>query len=315
MTQMKSKSLFMVAATAVFFCCVLNVTAQTAGQSKKELMWSETFANDYSMSPDLTYGNQNNVPLHLDVWRNKRATQAVPTLMYIHGGGWIIGNKSGAGTMLLPYIQLGWNVVNVEYRLGGVSLAPAAVQDARCALRWIIRNAKTYNIDTTRIVVSGHSAGGHLALIVGMLPQDTELDSLCPGDEPLKVAAVVDWYGIADVNDILAGPHRETYAGAWIGAQPLREELARSVSPMTYVRPGLPPIIMIHGDHDPTVPYSQSVDLSAALTKVGVPNQLVTIPGGRHGSFSNEDEVGAYNKIWDFLRSNVPSLATAVPAQ
>ena len=84
---------------------------------------------------------------------------------------------------------------------------------------------------------------------------------------------------------------------------------------MTYVRPGLPPIIMIHGDHDPTVPYSQSVDLSAALTKVGVPNQLVTIPGGRHGSFSNEDEVGAYNKIWDFLRSNVPSLATAVPAQ
>jgi acetyl esterase/lipase len=275
--------------------------------------WSETVANDYSISPDITYGFENNIPLHLDVWRNMRAQAPAPTLMYIHGGGWIIGNKSGADTMLLPYIKLGWNVVNVEYRLGGQSLAPAAVQDARCALRWILRNTKNYNFDPDRIVVSGHSAGGHLALMVGMLSPGTDLDSACPGDEPMKVAAVVDWYGIPDVNDILSGPHLETYAGAWIGAQPSKEQLAKTVSPLTYVRPGLPPIIMIHGDQDPTVPYSQSVALSAALAKVHVAHEIVTIPDGRHGSFSNEETIRAYGKIWTFLRTNVPSLSAAVP--
>jgi acetyl esterase/lipase len=309
------RRLYKMSTVFIVCCCIVNLTAQTAKKSKQELVWAETFANDYSMSPDVTYGYQNNVPLHLDIWRNMRAQQPSPTLMYIHGGGWIIGNKAGANTMLLPYIQLGWNVINVEYRLGGVSLAPAAVQDVRCALRWMIRNAKAYNIDPSRIVVSGHSSGGHLALMTGMLPQDSELDSACPGDEPLKVAAIVDWYGIADVNDILSGPHLETYAGAWIGAQPLKEQLAKSVSPMTYVKPGLPPIIMIHGDQDPTVPYSQSVALSAALQKAGVPNQLVTIPHGKHGSFSNEETIDAYNKIWNFLRSNVPSLASAVPSE
>ena len=84
---------------------------------------------------------------------------------------------------------MGWNVVNVEYRLARVSGAPAAVEDCLCALRWIIRNAKQYNIDITKLVVSGSSAGGHLALTTGMIPPSAGLDRQCPGNEELKVAA------------------------------------------------------------------------------------------------------------------------------
>jgi acetyl esterase/lipase len=304
-----------VVAVVVLSCAAFHAMAQTAVPDVKELSWSETVANHYAISPGVVYGNENNVLLRLDVWRNTIAKGSIPTLMYIHGGGWMIGDKTGADPFLLPYLELGWNIVNVEYRLGGVSLAPAAVQDVRCALRWMVRNEKAYNIDPDRIVVSGHSAGGHLALMVGMLPQDSEMDSACPGDEPLKVAAVVDWYGIADGNDILFGPHLETYAVSWIGVQPLKEQLAKSLSPITYVRPGLPPVIMIHGDQDPTVPYSQSVALGTALKKVGVPNELVTISGGKHGGFSDPETTDAYEKIWRFLRANVPAVSSMVPAR
>jgi acetyl esterase/lipase len=296
---------------AVLICLM---TAMVQGQgTKQDLQWAETAANHYVISADQTYGTANNIALHLDVWRNTAVQSPNATLMYIHGGGWIIGDKAGADTMLLPYLRLGWNVVNVEYRLGGQSLAPAAVQDVRCALRWMVRNAKTYNIDPARIIVSGHSAGGHLALMVGMLPPGTDMDSACPGDEPLSVAAVVDWYGITDVNDLLSGPHLQTYAGAWIGPQPLKDQLARSVSPLTYVRKGLPPIIMIHGDQDPTVSYSQSVALNAALLKTHNMHELVTISGGKHGSFSDEETARAYRSIFAFLRTNVPSLASVLP--
>jgi acetyl esterase/lipase len=105
----------------------------------------------------------------------------------------------------LPYLETGWSVVNVEYRLARVSLAPAAVEDCRCALRWVIRNAKQYNFDTNKIVVTGHSAGGHLALTTGILPASAGLDRQCPGNEELKVAAIVNWFGITDVVDLLDG--------------------------------------------------------------------------------------------------------------
>lgn len=289
----------------IFACSAHPAHSQQTSQNH----WAETASFRYGVDSDITYGVFNNTPVHLDVWQNHAATGPVPTLMYIHGGGWVFGNKDGAVNLFLPYIERGWNVVNVEYRMAANSLAPAAVEDSRCALRWIYDNAAKYHFDTNRIVVSGHSAGGHLALMVGMLPNGTDLDSQCPADPnapPLKVAAIVNWFGITDVNEILDGPDRKTYAVAWIGAQPDPHEVAKHVSPMTYVRPGLPPIITIQGDHDPTVPYSQGVSLRDALTKAGVPNQLVTIPGGVHGNFSDDQTINAFDQIWKFLDANVP---------
>jgi acetyl esterase/lipase len=227
-----------------------------------------------------------------------------PTLLYIHGGGWTGGSKEGSVFTFLPYLEKGWSVVNVEYRLARVSLAPAAVEDCLCALRWVIHNAKTYSFDTNNLVVTGNSAGGHLSLTTGMIPASAGLDRECPGPEQLKVSAIVNWYGITDVEDLLDGPNMKTYAVTWLSSMENRREIARRVSPIHYVRADLPPIITIHGDADPTVPYSHAVRLHEALQKAGVPNQLVTIPGGHHGGFSREQTLRAYKEIEKFLAAH-----------
>jgi acetyl esterase/lipase len=262
--------------------------------------WPVEAANNYRVSTNITYLVANNYEAKLDVYQ-RRSEGLHPTLIYIHGGGWVGGTKEGALMSLMPWFEMGWNVVNVEYRLGRVSLAPAAVEDCLCALRWIGTHADQYRIDTSRLVVSGDSAGGHLSLTTGMIPQSAGLDRQCPGPDLPKVAAIVNFYGITDVVDLLDGPNMKSYAVAWFGSRPDREEIARRVSPLNFVRADLPPILTIHGDADPTVPYNHAVRLHEALAKAGVPNQLLTIPGGRHGGFNNEERLLVFKTIREFL--------------
>jgi len=261
-------------------------------------------ADRYWMQPDVVYGGANNTPLKLDIWYPRDNPNPTPTLAYIHGGGWIFGSKEGAVYQFLPYLEKGWRVVNVEYRMAGNSLAPGAVEDTRCALRWIYRNAAQWKFDTSKIVLTGHSAGGHLSLITAMLPKGTAIDNRCYGDEDLKVAAVVNWYGISDVNDLIQGPNLKNYAVMWMGSMPNAAEVAKSVSPLTYVRAGLPPVITIHGDKDDVVPYTHATRLRDELTKAGVTNKLVTVKGGGHGMFAQADYVTAFDEIWTFLKDN-----------
>ncbi|HQU92098.1 MAG TPA: alpha/beta hydrolase [Pyrinomonadaceae bacterium] len=263
----------------------------------------------YWMQPDVVYGSANNTPLKLDIWYPRDNPNPTTTVVYIHGGGWIFGSKEGAVYQLLPYLERGWRVVNVEYRMAGNSLAPGSVEDTRCALRWIYRNAAQWKFDTSKIILTGHSAGGHLSLITGMLPDGTALDNRCYanakyGDVPMKVAAIINWYGISDVNDLIKGPNVRNYAAMWMGSLPNAEEVAKSVSPLTYVRPGLPPIISIHGDKDSVVPYTHSVRLHEALKKTNNVEQLVTIEGGDHGMFTKEQYTKGYDAIWKFLSEN-----------
>jgi acetyl esterase/lipase len=250
---------------------------------------------------NITYITANNYEAKLDVYRPRDLTQPNPVVIFIHGGGWVAGTKEGSALELLPYLMMGFSVVNVEYRLARVSLAPAAVEDCRCALQWVIRNAERYKFDTNKIVVTGMSAGGHLALMTGMLPAAAGLDRQCSGTTDMKVAAIINWYGITDVNDLLDGPNMKGYAVVWLGSQINRDEIARRVSPLTYVRAGLPPILTIHGDADPTVPYNHAVRLHQALDRAGVPNRLLTIPGGKHGGFNATETQRIYATIWDFL--------------
>lgn len=286
---------------------VLAVSAYSAlGQGL-----SSSITASYRVTPNITYLTANNFEAKLDVYARSDVTTPQPTMIWIHGGGWTGGNKEGATFSLLPYMEMGWNVVNVEYRLAKVSLAPAAVEDCLCALRWVMRNAKQYNFDTSKLVVSGSSAGGHLALTTAMIPASEGLDRECPGNEELKVAAVVDWFGITDVADLLDGQNRKTYAVQWMGSMPNRVEIAKRVSPLTYVRAGLPPIISIQGDQDPTVPYAHSVRLQDALKKVGVDGELVTIPGGKHGGFTRVENQRAHAAIKAFLAKH--GLIAALP--
>ncbi|MEO8027699.1 MAG: alpha/beta hydrolase [Bryobacteraceae bacterium] len=287
--------------TRTFFTSILLGALGLAGAlSAQTGDWGVGLINDYAVTPNVTYLTANNYADKLDVYRPRHAAGPTPTLIYIHGGGWVGGTKEGSVMQIMPYLQMGWAVVNVEYRLGAVSLGPAAVEDCLCSLKWVIRNAKQYNFDTSKIVVTGNSAGGHLSLTTGMLGE-TDLHRECPGNEQLKVAAIVNWYGITDVADLLDGPNQKSYAVAWLGSMPNRNEIAKRVSPLEYVRKGQPPVITIHGDADPTVPYQHAIRLHAALEKAGVPNRLVTIPGGKHGGFPAGENLRAFTAIREFL--------------
>ena len=288
---------------------VLSPTLALAQESRGNadpLAAAIAFQTDYQITPNITYVTANNYEAKLDVYRRRNSPQPRPTLINIHGGGWTGGSKESNSLMFLPFLQMGWNVVNVEYRLARVSLAPAAVEDCLCALRWVHRNAKQYDFDTSRLVVTGDSAGAHLALTTGMLPASAGLDRECPGTEELKVAAIINWYGIVDVVDLLDGPNMKTYAVTWLGSMPDREVVAKRVSPLTYVRAGLPPVLTIHGDADPTVPYTHALRLREALDKAGVPNRLVTVPGGRHGNFTQPERLRIFGAIREFLDQYVP---------
>jgi acetyl esterase/lipase len=292
-----SKANFSFAAIGGFLILAPGIQAQSAGASA----FSAEAQVGYRAVPNITYITANNYEAKLDLYQARGQSAPQATVIYFHGGGWTGGSKEASILTLLPYFEMGWNVVNVEYRLARVSLAPAAVEDCLCALRWVIHNAKEYNIDTSRLVVTGNSAGGHLALTTGMIPASAGLDRQCPGPEELKVAAIVNWYGITDVADLLEGTNKRVYAVTWLGSLENRKEIAARVSPLTYVRPGLPPILSIQGDADPTVPYNHSVRLHAALEKAGIPNKLVTVPGGLHGNFKPEEYPRLYGEIRDFF--------------
>jgi acetyl esterase/lipase len=237
---------------------------------------------------------------------------ARPTLIFFHGGGWVEGGGTKAALLTsLPYIAMGMDMVYVDYRIAPQSLAPAAVQDSRCALHWVYEHAKDYGFDTTKIVVTGQSAGGHLALMTGMLDPSAGLDNECTRPEndwrsgaiqDVKVAAIVDFFGPTDVADLIQGPNIRGYAVRWLGSQPDRMEVAKQVSPLTYVHKGLPPILEIHGDKDAIVPYEHAVKLHEALDREGVPNQLITVPGGGHGEWTHQQNLEVQNAVIAFLR-------------
>ena len=280
---------------------VLLLAGAGSAQNPNAGAWAAHVGAAYRVASDVVYQKATNYDLKLDVYVPMDATGPLPVAMYFHGGGWTARSKEYMVLNVLPYLEMGWVVVNVGYRLANVANAPAAVEDGRCALRWVIRNAKQYMIDPSKIVVTGHSAGGHLALTTGMLPESAGLDRQCPGKEELRVAAVVNWVGITDVSDVLEGPNQKAYAVQWLGSQPNREEIAKRVSPINYVRPGLPPILTVHGDADPTVPYAQAVRLHQALDRAGVPNKLLTVPGGGHWRFTAEQDAKLFVQIREFL--------------
>lgn len=225
-----------------------------------------------------------------------------PTIVYIYGGGWQTGSKEQYVLWYLPYLQLGFRVAAIQYRLSGVAAAPAAVEDCRCAFRWIARNGLKYGIDPDRLVLTGGSAGGHLALLTAML--DDSLDGACNDSSPApKARAVINYYGATDMVELLG--EGRPYLQRWFrGPDP--KELAQRISPLTWVRAGVPPVLTLHGDADGSIPYSQSTRLHEALSKAGVSNQLVTIAGGAHGrhTWTDADTLRVQRAIESFLRKH-----------
>jgi uncharacterized protein (TIGR02246 family) len=232
-----------------------------------------------------------------------------PGVIMFHGGGWIRSTKE---TMMdafcLPYLERGFVVANVEYRVAGAATAPAAVNDALTAAKWFFDRAGKYNVDPARIVVTGASAGGHLALMVGMTPASAGLGPAIP------IAAIVNGYGVADVGDLLEGPHRQGFAVQWLPEQAGRSDLAKRLSPLTYVRKGLPPTLTVQGENDHTVPHEQGVRLTAALKEAGVDAEMMTVPDAGHG-FSKTQWPAVHARIFEFLARRGILAATQAAAQ
>src|ERR1019366_3707519 len=223
--------------------------------SPMNLIPASIMPDRYLVKANITYAEANGYECKLDVYRPANTSAPVPTVILIHGGGWVNGVKEECVLQIPPYLEMGCAVVNVEYRLARVSLAPAAVEDCRRALRWVAVHAKEYQFDPTRVITTRASAAGHLALMTGMLDASAGFDQLTENDPKVvgpHVAAIINWHGVTDVADVL----EEQYAATWLGNLPGRKELARALSPLTYVRRTTPPVLSIHGDHDQLVPYN-----------------------------------------------------------
>ena len=283
---------------AVLVTLVFPATSQAQG-------YSSSIAVPYRATPNVTYMTVGAWEAKLDIYARTDGTTSSPTLIFFHGGDSSAGSKDAATLFLLAYLEWGWNVVNVEHRLPGLTLAPAAAQNAACALQWVADNAKQYGFDQNRLVVSGTSSGGWFALTTAFARPTASDTPPCPWLKPTgltaKVAAVVNWYGVADLVDVREGPNVKEYAAGWVRGSVNPKDTARSVSPLTLIRPGLPPVISIHGDADPTVPYSHSLRLHQALKAAKIPEVLVTIHGGKHGGFPRDANASAFATIKAFL--------------
>jgi acetyl esterase/lipase len=252
---------------------------------------------DYQIQANVRYSFHAETVLDI-VQARAPALKNRPGVIVIHGGGWVEGDKeSMLETFCLPFVEHGFVVANVDYRLASAAPAPAAVNDVLQAAKWFHDRAADYKVDPNQIIVTGNSAGGHLAMMVAMA---SESEGFGPST---KVAAVINFYGISDVADQLQGPRSRPYTMAWIPEQPNRMELAKKLSPITHLRKGLPPVLSIHGDADAVVPYEQSVRLTKELKAAGDQAELISVSGGEHG-FPPEEMSKLWPQIFKWLKKH-----------
>jgi len=290
---------------AALLCVLIPATAALARaevRASGPLDMAVLIATHYRVAPNQPYLMAGGWTGRLDLYLPRRAAAGpMPVALLFHGGGWQTGHKDEIALDVVPYLAMGIAVANVDYRLAATATAPAAVEDARCALRWVVRHAEQYGLDTTKVITVGSSAGAHLALMTALVPEQAGFDELCPGNEPMRVAAVVNFFGVTDVDDLLQTANLRDFAVGWIGNAPNRDELARRVSPLSYVGKGAPPVFTVHGDADPIVPFEQAQRLHASLAAAGVSDRLYVVRHGGHGEFGGDDVLLVNRAVHDFL--------------
>ena len=287
-----------------FLILIISCVSTASAQEESSLM--KLVAQYQEVPTNITYLEVDGEELKLDIYRSGDhlgeppwvdfGNNKKPTLVYIHGGGWAALDKSIVIFKFLPFLEKGWTVVNINYRLG-VPMVPAIV-DSRCALNWVYENSEKYGFDTERIVLSGASAGGHLSLITGM-KNNEYFDSPCQIDRELKVAAIINWFGVTDLSDF-----KDYFDDSIISKTDLLD-MIQFGSPITYVGQDTPPILTIHGTNDSTVPFGQAEILHKKLDVNNLPNEMHAIQNGKHGGFTVEELSISFEKIWTFLERHL----------
>lgn len=244
---------------------------------------------------DVAYGDEAEqlADLYLLSDRKRR-----PAIIFIHGGGWVSGDKSGYAARAKKYALAGFNVIAVNYTLAKrkheKTRWPKQLEDVQAAVRWVRKNAERFGIDPNRIAAGGDSSGGHLALFLGAL------DGAFCGTNPTlhhgyssKVSVVLNMFGpsnLAATNMI---------AAVWdlpLFSERTAESFAKA-SPINYVSKNMSPVCSIHGRFDQVIPYDQSVALHKSLRDHKVANKLITFEGGHEIGMLSEWRKGVLDLL------------------
>lgn len=231
---------------------------------------------DIHLDRDIVYATMDGHELKLDIAYPKANKGKMPAIIYIHGGGWVLGDKDP--NEAVTFAKNGFVGISIQYRLSTVAKFPAAVQDCKAAVRWVRANAGKYGIDPDKIGVMGESAGGHLVALMGTSGGGPYLEGSGPYPEySSKVQAVVDNFGPIDLMTLKDTPSPmdpDPTIGPIAGflGKPAQQvpELVKKANPITYLDQDDPPVLMIHGENDSLVPFAQSELFYDALTKAGV---------------------------------------------
>jgi len=264
--------------------------------------------------PDLVYSVPPGFrPLRLDLYRPRSAASAagsLPLVVYVHGGGWQAGHTRHAGAfanwpgVLALLASKGYAVASIEYRLSGEARFPAAIQDVKMAIRWLRSKSAKFDIDPTRAVIWGGSAGGQLAALAAT---SCNVESLAPefpkqgnqgAQDPLAtqsdcVQGLVVWYGVFDFLNAPLSVSGETPAnsavGKYLGCEPSScRSTAERASPVSHLDQDDPPALLIHGEIDKVVPVAQSQAFYGVMQSKKVAGSLLVIKGVDH-SFIGAD--------------------------
>ena len=257
------------------------------------------FSEEPLYSSEISYGS--NEKQKIDFYEGS----SDKVLIWIHGGGWLFGDKRSARWVkrfhnhFIDHEKL--NVYMIGYRVGE-DTAPSAVDDVICAYKKILDDAVAKNLSVKDIVVSGASAGGHLALMVG-LSNEYNLESSC--NTSIKPKAVINLFGITEIEKNSQFLDEEkffsfsNYIKTWLPESLTLEEASEKFSPINLVGPNSPQVLTIHGTKDDWVPYDQAILLGKKLKDK---HQLLTIENGGHYGFSDEADQIIRQNIAEFLR-------------
>ncbi|MBI5685049.1 MAG: alpha/beta hydrolase [Verrucomicrobia bacterium] len=242
---------------------------------------------------DLAYVENGHARQKLDLYVPEKAGAPLPLIIWVHGGGWAAGSKDGCPPLRQGFIERGYALASIGYRLSGDAIFPAQIEDCKAAIRWLRAHAKQYGLNPDRFGVWGSSAGGHLVALLGTSGGVKVFDVGAHPDVSSRVQAVCDFYGPTDLlqmdahalpearlkHDPASSPESRLIGGA---IQENKEKTARA-NPIVYASKDDPPFLIVHGDKDPTVPIHQSQLLFDALKKAGASVHFHTIKGAGHG--------------------------------
>jgi acetyl esterase/lipase len=254
----------------------------TSVQGQQDTKLTSPLSAGWQSYTNILYVPNGSARQNLDLYVPVTATERLPLIVWIHGGGWTGGSKEQCAA--LDWANRGYVVASINYRLSRRTKFPAQIEDCKAAVCWLRRHADRYRIDPDRVVAWGESAGGHLASLLGTAGYVPEWEEEDEGVSS-RVQAVIDWYGRADLTPVSTDPAFADSPSALLlgGSGEAVAELAQEASPILYVSKDDPPFLIMHGDQDNIVPLKQSERFANALRTAGVRVKMLVLKGAGHG--------------------------------